>query len=47
MQAFVEALRLRTTVGTATASTSYEEDVEKFFRHSPAVVRDRDRCEPT
>ncbi len=38
VQAFVEALRLRSTVGEE--EYSYEEDVEQFFRHSPAVVRD-------
>ena len=38
VQAYVEALRLRGTVGED--DYSYEEDVEQFFRHSPAVVRD-------
>lgn len=38
VQAYVEALRLRGTVGEE--DYSYEEDVEQFFRHSPAVVRD-------
>lgn len=39
VQAYVEALRLRGTVG-GQDEYSYEEDVEQFFRHSPAVVRD-------
>lgn len=39
VQAFVEAVRLRSTIG-AHDEYSYEEDVEQFFRHSPAVVRD-------
>ena len=38
VQAFVEARRLQGTVGDD--DYSYEEDVEAFFRHSPAVVRD-------
>ena len=37
---FVEALRLRSTVGDSRPAYRYERDVEKFFRHSPAVVRD-------
>ncbi|MGH9185122.1 MAG: NAD-dependent epimerase/dehydratase family protein, partial [Acidimicrobiales bacterium] len=40
VQAFVEALRLRRTVG-GTPEYTYEREVEQFFRHSPAVVRDR------
>lgn len=39
-QAFVEAVRLRATVGAQDQDYTYEEDVEQFFRHSPAVVRD-------
>jgi len=38
--AFVEAVRLRNTIGSDTDYT-YQEDVENFFRHSPAIVRDR------
>jgi UDP-glucose 4-epimerase len=38
--AFVEALRLKRTVGDHAPSYRYERDVEQFFRHSPAVVRD-------
>jgi UDP-glucose 4-epimerase len=41
VQAFVEAIRLRTTVGQEPGYT-YQEDVEQFFRHSPAVVRNRE-----
>lgn len=37
---FVEALRIRTMVGDAGPAYQYERDVEQFFRHSPAVVRD-------
>jgi UDP-glucose 4-epimerase len=40
--AFVEALRLRRTVGSVARQYRYERDVEQFFRHSPAVVRDTD-----
>lgn len=41
VQAFVESMRLRQTVGEKPGYT-YQEDVEQFFRHSPAVVRNRD-----
>ena len=41
VEAFVQAMRLRDTVGTAELDYRYEEDVEKFFRHSPAVQRDQ------
>ncbi len=37
---FVEALRIRTMVGAGEQAYQYERDVEQFFRHSPAVVRD-------
>jgi UDP-glucose 4-epimerase len=37
--AFAEALRLETTVGRE-REYRYERDVETFFRHSPAVVRE-------
>jgi len=40
VEAFVQAMRLRDTVGADEINYRYEEDVEKFFRHSPAVVRD-------
>jgi UDP-glucose 4-epimerase len=40
VQAHIEALRLRGSVG-ADPAYQYQEDVENFFRHSPAIVRDR------
>ncbi|MEJ5254214.1 MAG: NAD-dependent epimerase/dehydratase family protein [Acidimicrobiales bacterium] len=40
VEAFVEALRLRHTVGSTQPTYRYERDVEQFFRHSPAVTRD-------
>ena len=40
VEAFVQALRLRRTVGTKEIDYRYEEDVEQFFRHSPAVLRE-------
>lgn len=40
VEAFVQAMRLRRTVGTKEIDYRYEEDVEQFFRHSPAVQRD-------
>jgi UDP-glucose 4-epimerase len=40
VQNFAEASRLRGTVGDSRPSYKYERDVETFFRHSPAVVRD-------
>ncbi len=39
VEAFVQAMRLRATVGTRDYDYRYEEDVEQFFRHSPAVLR--------
>jgi len=42
VKAYIEAVRLRDTVGDCDGEYRYEEDVEQFFRHSPAVVRDRD-----
>ena len=41
VEAFIEALRLRSTVGDSEPTYRYERDVEQFFRHSPAVLRDR------
>lgn len=41
VEAFVEALRLRRTIGDRDPAYRYEEDVEQFFRHSPAVLRDQ------
>jgi UDP-glucose 4-epimerase len=40
VEAFVEAMRLRNTIGPDANAYRYERDVEQFFRHSPAVVRD-------
>jgi UDP-glucose 4-epimerase len=40
VEAFIEALRLRKTLGDSAVAYRYERDVEQFFRHSPAVVRD-------
>ena len=40
VQAYIEAVRLRGTIGDQDDQYRYEEDVEQFFRHSPAVVRD-------
>jgi len=33
-------LRLQRTVGERRPEYTYDQDVEAFFRHSPAVVRD-------
>ncbi len=40
VRAFIEARRLRDTVGETEPRYRYQTDVEQFFRHSPAVVRD-------
>lgn len=40
VEVFTQALRLRRTVGGREPDYRYEEDVEQFFRHSPAVLRD-------
>ena len=37
---FWQSVRLRQTVGEVEPTYRYERDVEAFFRHSPAVVRD-------
>jgi UDP-glucose 4-epimerase len=42
VQAFVESVRLRKLKAEEALSYTYERDVENFFRHSPAVVRDPD-----
>ena len=39
VESFAEASRLRRTIGT-TEGYRYERDVENFFRHSPAVIRE-------
>jgi UDP-glucose 4-epimerase len=42
VRSFAEAARLRKAVGgDGRAAYRYERDVEQFFRHSPAVVRDQ------
>lgn len=40
IESFVQASRLRRTVGNSRPDYRYERDVENFFRHSPAVLRD-------
>ena len=37
---FWQSIRLRRTVGEVKPTYQYQRDVEAFFRHSPAVVRD-------
>jgi UDP-glucose 4-epimerase len=37
---FVEALRMRHVIGSSETAYQYQRDVEQFFRHSPAVIRD-------
>jgi UDP-glucose 4-epimerase len=39
VESFAEASRLRRTLGSRD-SYRYERDVENFFRHSPAVIRE-------
>jgi UDP-glucose 4-epimerase len=41
VDSFVRALRLRRTIGHHRPKYRYERDVEQFFRHSPAVLRNR------
>lgn len=40
VERFAEATRLRRSVGATRPGYVYERDVENFFRHSPAVVRE-------
>ncbi|MBV6509815.1 MAG: hypothetical protein JJLCMIEE_02915 [Acidimicrobiales bacterium] len=40
VEAFVRGMRLSGTVGEREPEYKYERDVEQFFRHSPAVVRE-------
>lgn len=40
VKAFAEETRLRATVGDPHPAYRFEQDVETFFRHSPAVVRE-------
>jgi len=46
VEAFVNEVRLRRTVGRRDADYRYEDDVEQFFRHSPAVLRDNPPATP-
>ena len=39
MESFARANNLRRATGTGDPAYRYEQDVEQFFRHSPAVVR--------
>ena len=41
VEAFIESVRLRRTLGDSEVRYRYERDVEQFFRHSPAVVRNQ------
>ena len=41
VDSFVRASRLRRTMGRHRPKYTYERDVEQFFRHSPAVIRNR------
>ncbi|MCU1452649.1 MAG: nucleoside-diphosphate-sugar epimerase [Acidimicrobiales bacterium] len=43
VDAFAEALRLRRMVGDHDPKYHYQEDVERWFRHSPSVLREVDR----
>jgi len=38
VESFIRAVRLRRSVGDAPPSYTYSQDIEQFFRHSPAVV---------
>lgn len=40
VQAFAQGMRLSRSVGSTQPAYTYDPDVEQFFRHSPAVVRD-------
>ena len=42
IESFAEASRLRATVGDSNPVYKYQAEVENFFRHSPAVVRNAD-----
>ena len=41
VDSFARGLRLERAVGSSEPDYTYERDVETFFRHSPAIVRDR------
>jgi UDP-glucose 4-epimerase len=40
VEAFARGLRLADTIGNTHPGYRWEREVESFFRHSPAVVRD-------
>jgi UDP-glucose 4-epimerase len=40
VDAFAQSLRLERAIGSSRPAYRYERDVETFFRHSPAVVRE-------
>ncbi|MEN9595175.1 MAG: hypothetical protein RLY23_1658 [Actinomycetota bacterium] len=40
VNAFARSLRLESVVGDSNPSYRYERDVETFFRHSPAIIRE-------
>jgi UDP-glucose 4-epimerase len=40
VDAFCRSMRLERAVGDSQPEYRYQQDVESFFRHSPAVVRD-------
>jgi UDP-glucose 4-epimerase len=42
VESFARANNLRRTLGSSGSDYRYEQDVEQFFRHSPAVVRGAD-----
>jgi UDP-glucose 4-epimerase len=42
VEQFAQSLRLRDSVGHDEVPYHFEQDVETFFRHSPAVVRERE-----
>jgi UDP-glucose 4-epimerase len=39
VQSFARANNLRRATGSSEPEYRYEQDVEQFFRHSPAVIR--------
>jgi UDP-glucose 4-epimerase len=39
VDSFIRAVRLRKSIGKAPPSYTYEQDIEQFFRHSPAVTK--------
>ncbi len=41
VDAFARGIRLENAVGSNRPAYQYERDVETFFRHSPAVVREK------